>query len=165
MNRPTLATAIAPAGVFLLTFLAARPAAAQQFFGAGASIFDPEIGVVQSGVKNDVQATVSADRKYVTLTMRASQAQLLSLNEFTVQVGNGGAAGGFVGGAGGGGGNGGAAAGGGGGGAGGGAGGRAQASPRAAPRTAIAVRPGVLDKPGMTLLGRADDRTTAPRSS
>jgi hypothetical protein len=52
------------------------------FFG-GASAFSPEISVVNSGVLNDVQATVSADRKYVTLTMRPQNSQLLALREFT----------------------------------------------------------------------------------
>jgi len=53
---------------------------------------------VSSGVLLDVQATVSADRKYVTLTLRPQLAQLLSLATFNVQgassapivVGNGG---------------------------------------------------------------------------
>src|SRR5215212_4408463 len=101
--KRTLAAFI-PAAAFLLAFADTRPASAQAFFGPGATIFDPEIGVVQSGVLNDVQATVSADRKYVTMTMRATSAQLLSLQEFAFQraAGAPGAAaqGGFVGGAG-----------------------------------------------------------------
>ena len=52
------------------------------FFG-GPSAFSPEISVVNSGVLNDVQATVSADRKYVTLTMRPQNSQLLALREFS----------------------------------------------------------------------------------
>ena len=137
---------LVPASVVALFLIAARPAQAQTpFFGAGATIFDPEIGVVQSGVLNDVQATVSADRKYVTMTMRATNAQLLALRSFTFQVGNG-APQGFVGGAGGGG--------------GGGAAGAAGANAAAAP--AAAARPSVLDRPGMTLLGRVADR---PRRS
>ena len=59
MSRTHAATLVA--AVVFVTFLAAQPAAAQvPFFGRGAGIFDPEIGVVQSGVLNDVQATVSA---------------------------------------------------------------------------------------------------------
>jgi hypothetical protein len=50
--------------------------------------FTPEISVVQSGVVNDVQATVSADEKYVTLTMRPQLSTLLSLKSFTFQQGN-----------------------------------------------------------------------------
>jgi hypothetical protein len=139
----TKLTTTIPAALFLLSLAAAQPAAAQvPFFGGGATIFDPEIGVVQSGVVNDVQATVSADRKYVTMTMRATSAQLLSLSEFAFQQGNAPAgAGGFVGGAG--------AAGNGAGGNGAAAGGRGNAAAGAAGRA------GVLDRPGMTMLGRA----------
>jgi hypothetical protein len=55
------------------------------FFG-GAGAFSPEISVVNSGVLNDVQATVSADRKYVTLTMRPQSSQLLALHEFAISL-------------------------------------------------------------------------------
>jgi Flp pilus assembly secretin CpaC len=55
--------------------------------GTGVGIFDPEIGTVQSGVLLDVSATVSADRKYVMMTLRPQLAQLLNLAEFTFQVG------------------------------------------------------------------------------
>jgi hypothetical protein len=144
MNRTLAALMPVLAGLFCIVI--AKPAAAQvpPFFGRGATIFDPEIGVVQSGVLNDVQATVSADRKYVTMTMRATNAQLLALREFTFQVGNG-APQGFVGGAGG------AAAG-----AAGGVGAGANRANAQAAKTAgqNAARPSVLDRPGMTLLGR-----------
>ena len=140
-------SAAIPAALFLLTLAAARPAAAQvPFFGRGTTIFDPEIGVVQSGIVSDVQATVSADRKYVTMTMRATNAQLLSLQEFAFQRGNAAVAGaGFVGGAG------------------------ANASgptepdgdggtisPSADDRPPRDTRTSVLDRPGMTLLGRVN---------
>lgn len=65
------------------------------FFAAGGTSFTPEIGVVNSGVINDVQAVVSADQKYVTLTMRPANSALLSLQNFTFQ--NGGSLLGFVG--------------------------------------------------------------------
>jgi hypothetical protein len=140
-----------PVALVLVCLLPARSASAQAppFFGRGATIFDPENGVVQSGVLNDVQATVSGDRKYVTMTMRATNAQLLALREFTFQVGNG-APQGFVGGAGGG-----AAAAGAGarGNAGGGGAGATAVAGRSATRSV--TRPSVLDRPGMTLLGRA----------
>jgi general secretion pathway protein D len=55
--------------------------------GTGVGIFDPEIGIVSSGVLLDVVATVSADRKYVTLTLRPQLAQLVDLEEFLFQVG------------------------------------------------------------------------------
>ena len=139
MNRTFLA--IPALAIPLMLF--ATPAAAQvPFFGAGVGIFDPEIGVVQSGVLNDAQAVVSADRKYVTLTMRLSNAQLLSLQEFAFQRGNAGAGMGFVGGAG-------AAAG---------AGGRrGNGAAAAAP-----ARPSVLDRPGMTLLARTQTSPPEP---
>jgi general secretion pathway protein D len=47
--------------------------------------FNPTIGLVQSGVLLDVQATVSSDRKYVTLTLRPQLATLLDLLPFTFQ--------------------------------------------------------------------------------
>ena len=67
----------------------------------GISSFAPTIGIVQSGVLLDVQATVSADRKYVTLTLRPQLANLLDLANFTFQVGASGTAGNGVGGIGG----------------------------------------------------------------
>ena len=62
----------------------------------GASSFAPTVSIVQSGVVLDVQATVSADRKYVTMTLRPQLATLLDLASFTFQVGTNG--GGFLGG-------------------------------------------------------------------
>ena len=55
--------------------------------GAGVVSFDPTIDTISSGVKLDVQATVSSDRKYVTLTLRPQLAQLLSLFTFSFQQG------------------------------------------------------------------------------
>jgi hypothetical protein len=77
---------LAAAGLLLLVHLSAKAQA--PFFG-NSGIFDPEISVVNSGVVFDTQAVVSADRKYVTMTGRVSQAQLLSLQEFRFQTGNG----------------------------------------------------------------------------
>ena len=71
--------------VLLACFLNARSATAQPFFAPGATSFTPEISVLFVGVKNDVQATVSADRKYVTLNMRPQQSQLLNFFTFTFQ--------------------------------------------------------------------------------
>ncbi|HSI36388.1 MAG TPA: hypothetical protein VK986_22580, partial [Tepidisphaeraceae bacterium] len=42
----------------------------------------------ESGVMLDVQATVSADRKYVTMTLRPQLAQLLNLFQFAFQSGS-----------------------------------------------------------------------------
>jgi hypothetical protein len=57
---------------------------AQPVFSNNA-LFQPEIDVVNSGVVTDIQATVSADRKYVTLNMRAQNAQLVNLFVFNFQ--------------------------------------------------------------------------------
>lgn len=68
--------------------VAAVPAvagAAVPFFAPGAALFDPEIAVVNSGVIHDVEAVVSADRKYVTLNMRSTQTGLVALREFKFQ--------------------------------------------------------------------------------
>jgi general secretion pathway protein D len=51
--------------------------------GSGAVGFDPTISSVQSGVLLDVQATVSSDRKYVTLTLRPQLSQLIQLVPFS----------------------------------------------------------------------------------
>ena len=137
MNRTFLA--IPALAIPLMLF--ATPAAAQvPFFGAGVGIFDPEIGVVQSGVLNDAQAVVSADRKYVTLTMRPSNAQLLSLQEFAFQ--RAGAGMGFVGGAG--------------------AGPGAGAAGGNGAASAAPARPSVLDRRGMTLLARTQTSPPEP---
>jgi len=55
--------------------------------GTNAVAFDPTVGIVQSGVLLDVQATVSSDRKYVTLTLRPQLARLNALPAFN--FGNG----------------------------------------------------------------------------
>jgi len=56
--------------------------------GTGTSAFTPTISIVETGVLLDVQATVSADRKYVTLTLRPQQSNLLALQTFTFQGGD-----------------------------------------------------------------------------
>lgn len=52
--------------------------------GTGAVGFDPETEFVNTGAVLDVQATVSSDRKYVTLTLRPQVATLLTLRNFQV---------------------------------------------------------------------------------
>ncbi len=47
--------------------------------------FNPQVSLFPSGVVLDVQATVSADRKYVTLTLRPTLTTLLALIPFTFQ--------------------------------------------------------------------------------
>jgi hypothetical protein len=74
--------------LIVVAALCLGPITARAQFG-GAAIFEPEIGIVNSGVVMDAQATVSADRKYVTMNMRADQSQLLALRTFEFQsVGN-----------------------------------------------------------------------------
>lgn len=55
--------------------------------GTGVSAFTPQISIIDSGVLLDVTATVSADRKYVTLTLRPQLATLLDLKSFNFQSG------------------------------------------------------------------------------
>ena len=74
---------------FLVLVMASADAQAQGFIGGGGSSFDPQISVVNTGAVLDVAATVSADRKYVTLTMRPQVASLIALREFVFQSGNG----------------------------------------------------------------------------
>ena len=56
------------------------------FFSPGVASFEPQIGIVQSGVVQDVQAVVSPDRKYVTLNMQVQNTNLLALHDFTFQT-------------------------------------------------------------------------------
>jgi len=82
-------SAVVVAGAWLVVF---APAARGQvvvnpFFSGEPAIFDPEIGTINSGVVNDVQAVVSADRKYVTLTMRPTNSTLVAIQSFAVQTG------------------------------------------------------------------------------
>src|SRR5947209_11007644 len=74
------------AAVAVMAFPLTGHAQVRQFFPAGASAFSPQIDVVNSGVLNDVQATVTPDRKYVTLNMRPANSQLLALHEFTFET-------------------------------------------------------------------------------
>lgn len=86
MNRTCVLMAT---GGFALLLSFKAGAQAPPFFSGAAGIFEPEIGVVQSGVILDAQAVVSADRKYVTLNPRLQNSQLLALREFAFQAGGG----------------------------------------------------------------------------
>jgi type II secretory pathway component GspD/PulD (secretin) len=66
----------------------------------GAIGFDPTLSVTQSGVVLDVEATVSADRRYVTMTARPSLATVLQPIRTIVQQGSAVATGGVGGGVG-----------------------------------------------------------------
>ena len=74
-------------GVAGILGLAQSAHAQVPFFFRGATAFTPEISVVSTGVLSDVQATVSADQKYVTLNMRPQNSTLLSLRSFNFQQG------------------------------------------------------------------------------
>jgi len=76
-------------GFIVLTAFALCPITARAQFANGAA-FEPEIDVVNSGPILDAQATVSADRKYVTLNMRVQNSQLLALQTFQFQGPGGG---------------------------------------------------------------------------
>jgi hypothetical protein len=75
---------LAICGFILLCWI---PVSAQvpPFFSAGAAAFEPQIGIVNSGVVQDAQAVVSHDLKYVTLNMQVQNSNLLALQEFTFQ--------------------------------------------------------------------------------
>ena len=62
-------------------------------FYPGAALYAPQIDVVNSGINFNVGATVSHDRKYVTITATPQQSQLVRMQTFTFQ-----SAGGMVGG-------------------------------------------------------------------
>lgn len=86
--RPVLCSVI-PGVVAAVAFLVSSSSArAQAFLGGTPTAFTPQISVVSTGTVNDVQATVSADERYVTLTMRPQLSTLLDLRSFTFQQGN-----------------------------------------------------------------------------
>lgn len=61
----------------------------QPVVGTQAVAFQPTIGTVNSGVMLQVQATVSADRKYVTMTLEPTLQTLISLLNFSFQQSSG----------------------------------------------------------------------------
>jgi hypothetical protein len=70
--------------LFLAGLSLLSPVTYAQF--GGAAIFEPEIDIVNSGAILDAQATVSADRKYVTMTLRPQHSELLQIHTFTFQT-------------------------------------------------------------------------------
>jgi hypothetical protein len=73
-----------------ILMLAQSARAQAPFFFGGASAFTPEISIVNSGALLDMQATVSADRKYVTLNARPQTSTLQALRSFNFQQGSNG---------------------------------------------------------------------------
>jgi hypothetical protein len=84
MNRLVILLTVGSAMAF--TAAASAQVIAPFFSGVGTA-FDPQIGIVNTGVVQDVQAIVSHDMKYVTLNMQPQNATLLALSEFTFQQG------------------------------------------------------------------------------
>jgi hypothetical protein len=85
------------AGCLSLLFIPeAADAQVPPFFGPGAVGVDPEIEAVHTGVLLHAQVVVSHDRRYVTLSTRPQQTQIIGFHEvrFTPAV----VGGGFVGG-------------------------------------------------------------------
>jgi len=52
------------------------------FFGGGVGLFNPIIDTVSTGTRTVLQPTVSADRKYVTISGQLENSQLLALQNF-----------------------------------------------------------------------------------
>jgi len=49
--------------------------------------YDPEIGTVQDGVIHDVRPVVSADRRYVQITVYSGMAEIIDITNFEVVSG------------------------------------------------------------------------------
>src|SRR5437016_620390 len=70
-------------------FVASRATAQNtpRFFGGGVVASSPTISTVSSGAVFDAQATVSYDRKYVTIGAQAQDSRLIALRDFQVTSG------------------------------------------------------------------------------
>jgi Flp pilus assembly secretin CpaC len=55
---------------------------------SGAGLFDPEIGYIQTGISLDVRPIVSHDRKYITMDLRPTVAELERIDLVTNSAGN-----------------------------------------------------------------------------
>jgi hypothetical protein len=58
------------------------------FFDSGVTAYDPVVSVVTSGVMHDVQATVTADQKYVTITERGTSSTVVGFQTFGFNTGD-----------------------------------------------------------------------------
>jgi hypothetical protein len=72
------------AATFVLILCADAQAQNGPPFMGGGTAFDPEVGIVHSGAKLDAAVTVSADRKYVTITTGVANSDLRELVLFPV---------------------------------------------------------------------------------
>jgi hypothetical protein len=80
MRPIRLGTIIAAALLFFSTHARAQN---NDFFNrGGVGLFEPEIGVVNTGSQIVMAPTVSADRKYVTLGVRTQTARVIRIEEF-----------------------------------------------------------------------------------
>jgi hypothetical protein len=70
------------ASVVLIGLLSSAAQAQNNFFNNGVGLFNPVIDTVQSGSRLVVQPTVSADRKYVTLSGSYQQSQVVAIQNF-----------------------------------------------------------------------------------
>jgi hypothetical protein len=74
--------------VFIVASITVAASAVAQptppFFGGGVVAYDPEPAIVSSGVVLDAQATVSDDRKYVTIGTRTTQSNVQAILRFPV---------------------------------------------------------------------------------
>jgi len=90
------------AGLVLIGLCGTSALAQRNFFNrGGVGLFNPIIDTVQTGDRLVVQPTVSADRKYVTLSGTYQSSNLIAIQNFPVFGIVNGQGGGFVGGAGG----------------------------------------------------------------
>jgi hypothetical protein len=72
----------------VIVLLAGSTALAVPFFYSGATIVEPQISTLLVGVQENIQrASVSPDRKYVTLDMNISNNAFLGIASFTYQQG------------------------------------------------------------------------------
>lgn len=93
MKRPsTLAFAVVALG-----FAAGSQANNRNFFNrGGVALYNPVVDVVNSGARLVAAPTVSADRKYVTISAQPQLSQLVSIANFPVMPGFGGFVGGVA---------------------------------------------------------------------
>jgi hypothetical protein len=77
--------------VVIVAALGGRATAQQvPFYYAGATSFEPTIGIVNSGGILQTQSVVADDRKYVTVNMnQAVQSRVVSIEPFAFQMPNG----------------------------------------------------------------------------
>ena len=71
------------AAIAFVFVLLPRSANAQVVVGTGVAAYEPQVSTLTTGVLHDVQATVSADRKYVTMTARPSLSTLTGFFTFS----------------------------------------------------------------------------------